>query len=183
VAAATRILVIRHGESTWNAQGRWQGQADPPLTATGEAQARQAAAALAPVDAIVASDLRRAARTAALIAEVLGHHPVHLEPRLRERHAGAWQGLTMHEVEAAFPGYLADAAARAPGGTVLAVSHGGILRAIRKVLGAGNDIGFANLSGQWFEFGEGGEVAAGDVRPGATVSLLDAPQRAHHAPL
>lgn len=180
--------MIRHGQSTWNAAGRWQGQADPPLTAAGETQALAAAVALAPLApfaAIVTSDLQRAAITASIIADELGHAHVALDKRLRERHAGAWQGLTRDDVEQRFPGYLADgrrpddfeaadiagkragdcllALARTIGsGTALAVSHGGILRALRHVCGLADEVTFPNLGGHWFEVIDD-TLIAGDV--------------------
>src|SRR5688500_8423312 len=64
----TRLLLVRHGESEWNAVGRWQGWADPPLTELGLEQARLAAKAVGAVDLIVASDLERAWHTAEVIA-------------------------------------------------------------------------------------------------------------------
>lgn len=102
----TRVLLIRHGQSEWNADGRWQGQADPPLTDLGRHQALHAAHNLGAVDAIVASDLQRASETALIIAEALGVGPVVLEPALRERDAGEWSGLTRAEIERDWPGYL-----------------------------------------------------------------------------
>ena len=102
----TRVLLIRHGQSEWNADGRWQGQADPALTDLGRHQALHASRALGVVDAIVASDLQRAAETAAIIAGELGVGPLVLDPDLRERHAGEWQGLTRAEIERDWPGYL-----------------------------------------------------------------------------
>ena len=104
--AMTRVLLIRHGQSEWNADGRWQGQADPPLTDLGRHQALHAARNLGTVDAIVASDLQRASETALIIAEALGVGPVVLEPGLRERDAGEWSGLTRAEIERDWPGYL-----------------------------------------------------------------------------
>lgn len=103
---ATRILLVRHGQSEWNAAGRWQGQADPPLTDLGRRQARAAAASLGALDAIYASDLQRAAETARIISELLGVGPVVLDPDLRERDAGEWSGLTRAEIEERYPGYL-----------------------------------------------------------------------------
>lgn len=102
----TSVLLVRHGQSEWNADGRWQGQADPPLTDLGRHQALHASRSLGVVDAIVASDLQRAAETAAIISGELGVGPVVLDPDLRERHAGAWQGLTRAEIEREWPGYL-----------------------------------------------------------------------------
>ena len=107
----TRVLLIRHGQSEWNADGRWQGQADPPLTDLGRHQALHAARNLGTVDAIVASDLQRASETALIIAEALGVGPVVLEPGLRERDAGEWSGLTRAEIERDWPGYLDSPAA------------------------------------------------------------------------
>jgi probable phosphoglycerate mutase len=104
----TRILLVRHGESEWNALGRWQGQADPPLTELGLRQAKHAAASLGAVDAVVASDLQRARVTAELIASQLGIGPVEVDPGLRERDAGEWQGLTRTQIHTQWPGYLPD---------------------------------------------------------------------------
>jgi probable phosphoglycerate mutase len=103
-----RLLLVRHGESEWNAAGRWQGQADPPLTDTGRSQAMRAARAIGAVDAIVASDLQRARDTAEILAAAIGIGPVVVDPRLRERHAGEWSGLTRADIHAEWPGYLAD---------------------------------------------------------------------------
>src|SRR5689334_12745091 len=101
-----RLLLVRHGESEWNADGRWQGQADPPLSDLGRRQARNAAAHVGAVDAIVASPLERARVTAETISEALGVGPVLVEPDLMERHAGEWQGLTRAQIEEQYPGYL-----------------------------------------------------------------------------
>src|SRR3546814_3323938 len=105
----TRVLLVRHGQSEWNATGRWQGQADPPLTDLGRAQAHHAARSLGVVDAIVASDLQRAADTALIISGELGVGPVVLDEGLRERDAGEWSGLTRAEIERDWPGYLGAA--------------------------------------------------------------------------
>ena len=104
----TRVLLVRHGQSEWNADGRWQGQADPPLTDLGRLQAREAARALGAVDAVWASDLQRAVETATIIADDLGVGPVVLDPDLRERDAGEFSGLTRPEIADRFPGYLDD---------------------------------------------------------------------------
>ena len=105
----TRVLLIRHGQSVWNADGRWQGQADPALTDLGRHQARHAARSLGVVEAIVCSDLQRASETAGIIAEELGVGPIVLDPDLRERDAGEWSGLTRAEIERDWPGYLGPA--------------------------------------------------------------------------
>jgi probable phosphoglycerate mutase len=184
----TRVLLLRHGQSTWNAAGRWQGQADPPLSALGEEQARAAARALAPIDVIVASDLARARQTAEIIAEVHGL-VIQVDRRLREVDMGPWSGLTRAEIEASWPGWVADgrrpeqtetgdevadrvvAALHAlhaahPGATVLAVAHGGAIRHLERRLDDLTDVA-RNASGRWF-------VVDGDrIVPGEVVSLLE----------
>ena len=102
----TRVLLVRHGQSEWNAAGRWQGQQDPPLSDLGRRQARVAAGALGSVDAVFASDLQRASETAAIIATELGVLPIVIDPDLKERSAGEWEGLTRAEIERDWPGYL-----------------------------------------------------------------------------
>ncbi|MCW2604931.1 MAG: Phosphoglycerate mutase [Pseudonocardiales bacterium] len=100
----TRVFVLRHGRTAWNAQNRYQGQADPPLDEVGLAQASAAASLLATFapDLIVTSDLQRASATAAALAAATGLTAA-LDPRLRERSLGHWEGLTRDEVEARFP--------------------------------------------------------------------------------
>lgn len=98
-------MVWRHGQTTWNVEGRFQGQTDVDLDAVGRAQAERSAAllaALGPV-AIVSSDLRRAADTAAALGRLAGL-AVTTDPRLRESHGGEWQGLTNAEIRERFPG-------------------------------------------------------------------------------
>lgn len=108
------ILLVRHGESTWNAAGRWQGQADPPLTDRGRDQARSAARRLPPVAAVVASDLQRARETAEILAEPQ-EQAVAVDGALRERDAGAFSGLTRTDIHARHPGLLPDDPSRTPG--------------------------------------------------------------------
>src|SRR4051812_9943958 len=107
-SVVSRVLLVRHGQSEWNAVGRWQGQADPPLSDLGRAQARAAAHSLGSLDAVFASDLQRASETAVIIAEQLGIGPVIVDPDLRERDAGEWSGLTRDEIHEQYPGYLPD---------------------------------------------------------------------------
>jgi glucosyl-3-phosphoglycerate phosphatase len=100
--------VWRHGRTTWNLEGRFQGQLDTSLDDTGQAQARAAAAVLARLapDAVVSSDLERAAHTARELARLTGLE-VSYDAGLREVYLGGWQGLTHAEVEQRFPGELA----------------------------------------------------------------------------
>jgi len=104
------LLILRHAQSTWNAEGRWQGQADPPLSPRGECQARHGASLLAAedrFDLVVSSDLRRAVRTAALMkAELELDAPHEVATGLREYDVGAWSGCTRDEIEARWPGFL-----------------------------------------------------------------------------
>jgi probable phosphoglycerate mutase len=165
--------MVRHGESEWNALGRWQGHADPPLSDLGIEQARGAAALLGMFDAVVSSDLQRARHTAELLAGELGIGPVLVEPRLRETHAAEWEGLTHAEIDEQWPGYL-DAGRRPPGfesyddtavrasaalfdlrearvgATVLVVSHSGTIRSLRHRWGSPGPR-LPNLAGMWFD--------------------------------
>src|SRR5947199_1696320 len=107
----SRLLLLRHGQSEWNAAGRWQGQADIPLTARGERRAEEAVRRLAdlggnPFRAVVASDLRRTVRTAEIMAATLGVTTLELDVGLREFDVGEWSGLTRPEIEDRWPGQL-----------------------------------------------------------------------------
>ena len=123
-SAAERALIhlLRHGQSTWNADGRWQGHGDPPLTELGSAQAREAAARLAAarIERIVTSDLRRASETAAIVGALLGLTPER-DASWRERDIGGWTGFTREQIAARWPEDYArfrshDAHARPGGG-------------------------------------------------------------------
>jgi probable phosphoglycerate mutase len=100
----TRLLILRHGQTAWNANDRVQGQTDIDLDDTGRDQARRVAPVLATYhpDLIVSSDLKRAAQTADALSALVGL-PVELDQRLRERNYGPWQGLSLPEIEQAFP--------------------------------------------------------------------------------
>lgn len=111
-------LLIRHGQSEWNRDGRWQGQANPPLTELGAQQAAAVVACLPPVVRIVSSDLERAHRTAEIIHKLVDKSQslpqLELHKDLRERDAGPWSGLTKAEIELSWPGML-KAGERPPG--------------------------------------------------------------------
>jgi broad specificity phosphatase PhoE len=150
-----RLILWRHGRTEWNAEGRFQGQLDPPLDDLGRRQAAVAAphliaGGLSPADTVVvSSDLIRAAETAAVVSGLLGV-PLRLDKRLREHGMGTWEGLTRSEVADRYPeqyaDWLAGRAVRGRGGeepeavaeralaaladvepaaTVVVVSHGG----------------------------------------------------------
>jgi broad specificity phosphatase PhoE len=160
------ILLVRHGETDWNRERRWQGHAERPLNETGRTQARELAERLAedPPEAIVSSDLGRARETAEIVGARLGL-PVELDPRLREVDVGEWSGLTMAEIEVRYPEAMRR---RLQGGTgweegetyeemgarvlaalheiasrhtgrVLVVTHGGAMRAVWTAAGEAPD--------------------------------------------
>lgn len=156
----TRLLLVRHGETDWNREGRWQGHVGPGINALGARQAEAAAGRLAGerrVQAVYTSDLERAAETAAVIGRRLGLEPI-VDVRLREVDVGAWAGLTRRDVADADPdayalwtraaneGYpggetfeqlerrsieaVDDIAGAVPDGAAVVVCHGGTIRAV-----------------------------------------------------
>lgn len=158
--SATRIILLRHGETVWNLEGRYQGHLDSPLTSAGEAQASALARRLATAkfSALYSSDLGRARQTAARIAELSGQE-VRVEPRLRERCLGIFQNLLREELKVKFPdeyqqfksggpehvipqgestrqaadrtnACLEELAARHAGETLVVVTHGGTVSAL-----------------------------------------------------
>jgi probable phosphoglycerate mutase len=186
---ATELLVVRHGQSEWNAVGRWQGHADPPLSELGRRQAYVAAASIGAVDGIISSDLQRAVETAAIIAQQIGVGPVMVDERLRERDAGEWTGLGRAEIDKGWPGWVADdrrpngfedaesvmarvvdafAAIReaSPGGSLLVVTHGGVIRALAGSQGLA-DLPVAHLGGLTVRVSPAGQVV------GERIALLD----------
>ena len=192
----TRLLVVRHGQSEWNATGRWQGRADPPLTDEGRRQSIAATGALGSFDAVVASPLLRAVETATIIAERLGIGPVPTDPDLMERDAGEWQGLTRVQIQEQWPGYLEDGrrppgyepddamlarvrsgldriAGRVGDGDVLVISHGGVVYALEDACGEPWRR-IPNLGARWFEV-SGPDLIAGprvDLVPDGTIPDL-----------
>jgi probable phosphoglycerate mutase len=112
-----RLVLWRHGQTEWNVVGRFQGQLDPPLDATGRrdavAAARQVAAGLRADAVVVSSDLDRTVQTATALTDVLGV-PLRLDARLREHGMGCWEGLTRAEVAERYPEQYADWTAGRP---------------------------------------------------------------------
>jgi len=192
----TRLLVVRHGQSEWNATGRWQGRADPPLTDEGRRQSIAATGALGSFDAVVASPLLRAVETATIIAERLGIGPVPTDPDLMERDAGEWQGLTRVQIQEQWPGYLENGrrppgyepddamlarvrsgldriAGREGDGDVLVISHGGVVYALEDACEEPWRR-IPNLGARWFEV-SGPDLTAGprvDLVPDGTIPDL-----------
>ncbi len=142
----TTLLLVRHAETDWNADGRLQGQTDRPLSDYGRRQAQQLAGELAAgsFEAIYASDLSRARETAEIVGERLGL-PVALDPDLREKDWGTWEGLTAVERDRVdFVGESTEAHQKRmlralrrisehhPGERrVLVVTHGGSMRRVQ----------------------------------------------------
>ena len=155
--SVTQIIVLRHGETAWNVEGRYQGHLDSPLTAPGVAQSKAVARRLRALQfsALYSSDLGRARQTADLVGAATGH-AIQLESGLRERHLGLFQGILKEEVPSRFPrefddfrragpdyvipegesarqryqlitACLEQLASRHAGETVVVVAHGGTL--------------------------------------------------------
>lgn len=191
----TRFLIVRHGQTDWNAGGRFQGRADPSLSERGREQAVEAARALGSFAGTLASSgLRRAVQTAETFAAELGLGQVTVETDLNEIDVGEWTGLTRDEIahgwpedyalwrERILPGYpggetrvqhweriisgLERLAAANPDGDVLVVAHGGVLGSIERRLDSLTDQGYPHLTGRWFRLD--GTLEAGD-----RVELLD----------
>lgn len=195
-----RVLALRHGQSTWNAESRWQGWADAPLSEVGWAQAAAMATQLAAGPdrfiKVVSSDLARAADTARVVADVLGLAEVIVDTGFRERDVGDWCGRTTEEIDIIWPGAIVawrsgkldrppggehepefrarvvravERLAGEPGGPVLVITHGGVIRSLIRHLG-GEPPSTNNLSGRWFEVGPDGRL-----RGGEEVSLASVP--------
>ena len=153
----TTLILVRHGETDWNAQHRWQGHSDTELNDAGREQARLLAKGLDRADVLYSSDLARARETAEILAATIGLE-VRLDERLRERGFGSWEGLTTEEIESSFPAeqerwragigagaddaepfeafaarvdsFVEDVARRHADETVLIVAHGGTIRVV-----------------------------------------------------
>lgn len=158
----TQAILVRHAETTWNLESRYQGQLDSPLTERGLRQAEALAGRLRQIDFdhLYASDLGRAVHTAEKISAASGH-PVRFDPRLRERHFGIFHGLQKPDIPANYPkeyraytsgdpdyvppqgeslqqlhdrslACLEELAQRHAGQRLVLVTHGGILGALVK---------------------------------------------------
>jgi probable phosphoglycerate mutase len=183
------LLIVRHGQSVWNARGIWQGTEDPPLSDLGRRQAELAADHLDDrFDEVWSSDLERAHQTAETMARSLGLATVRVIADLRERFAGPWQGRTREQIEDRWPGWLdsgrrpeqyetdeqlsarvlpALCAAAKPvdGRRVLVVAHGGVIISLDRHLGE-DFHRYPNLTGRWYRFAEDG------IEPGERVDLI-----------
>jgi probable phosphoglycerate mutase len=160
----TTLMVVRHGETVWNLEQRFQGHGDSPLTEQGRSDVLSLGNRLKSFDFdnIISSDLGRTMETATLIAENTGHN-IMTEPRLRERHYGVLEGLTIQEIQvrhantfskliAGYPdevipggeshrqlydrniGFIQQFLAENTGATALLVAHGGVLDSIMRFI-------------------------------------------------
>ena len=156
----TTLLAIRHGETVWNAEKRYQGHGDSPLTETGRKQVTALGRRLKRIrfDNLISSDLGRARETASIVADFTGH-PVEIDSRLRERNYGVLEGLTLNEIKPRHAdvlnqldnndpdyiipegeshrqhyrrnvGFLEDILTKRTGAIIALVAHGGVLDSI-----------------------------------------------------
>lgn len=156
----TTLLIIRHGETVWNAENRFQGHGDSPLNETGRSQVAALAGRMKTLkfETLISSDLGRTRETASIIAGLSGH-TVELDSRLRERNYGVLEGLTVAEIRQTHPevldqlknddpeyippegeshrqhyrrnvAFFEEALRSRPGTTIAIVAHGGVLDSI-----------------------------------------------------
>ncbi|MCJ7772533.1 MAG: phosphoglycerate mutase family protein [Desulfobacterales bacterium] len=173
------MYFARHGQSTWNAQDRWAGHDDPPLTDLGREQAKNACAQLAQYnfEGITSSSLLRARETASIISHVLNIDLKDPIPELNEIDAGNISGLTSDQINANYPDLIdkwkAGFPVDMPGGeswedfvervfdgilqfkpysksSILVIAHEGVLRALAYQLGE-KLISYENLEGRWYD--------------------------------
>ena len=194
----TQVLyVTRHGETDWNRIGRLQGHTDIPLNETGRAQAQALGDKLRDMQiaAVGSSDLVRAHETAHIVARRLGVEHLHVDPDLRERAFGLFEGLTRTECGSRYPeewtAWSQDSRSTPPGaephdvlsaralraarraaevharkkGAVLLVSHGGTIRALLHAIGAPPAGSIPNTALYRIEYSRGEFVSAG-LAPG-----------------
>jgi broad specificity phosphatase PhoE len=143
----THFWLARHGETEWNEEGRFQGQANPPLNEKGLAQAHQLANFLAEeeIQALYCSDLQRAVQTARIIGEKLGLE-LQYDKRLREINLGEWEGMLKSQIKIDYPEIwekrqLDPVHVRAPGGENL-------LELAERVWAAADQIARKNIAGK-----------------------------------
>ena len=201
----TTLLLLRHGQTTWNAERRWQGWSDAPLSSLGEQQARDAALHLrdAGLTRACSSDLSRALRTAELVASRLGlRGSVFVDAGLRERDVGVFSGRLTSELVEVYPecfdpvsgraisipeaeppealveravAALIGLAARFPSDRLLVVSHGGLIGAVERFVGVERGSSVPNLGGRWLEVSADGVLVGGEAYVPIEPELLTAP--------
>lgn len=173
-----RVYVARHGQSTWNKDGRWAGQADPPLTDVGRLQAKETCVSLGQYQftCVASSCLQRARETAAIMAHEMEISLLEPLTDLNERHYGEISGLTAQEIEERYPELMKQwrigNPVEIPGGEswhqfvdrvfrglrhlstlqgcILVIAHIGVLRAIEHTVGE-TMTRHRNLDGMWID--------------------------------
>lgn len=187
----TELVVVRHGESTWNVESRFTGQADPPLSDHGQEQAADLArrCVVLGIEAVVTSDLDRAFTTGLVVSRRLGLPPPVRLPSLRERWNRTLEGMFSADIEERFPGVIAawrearpvsmagdfegyDAfaarvtdgliAAAGYGRRVLVVAHAGVFVVLDQLTGAAVAGGIGNAEGRRIMVGPDGRLVVGD---------------------
>jgi len=166
-----RLLIVRHGETPWNAEGRLQGHADIDLSEKGRQQAREVAKRLAdtPIDVAYSSDLARAWHTAQIVLDQRDV-PLHSNEGLRERFYGVFEGLTVEERQAQFPDEFAaslikDLEFASPGGE-------SALGTLRRMTGVIGEIKERHLNETVLIVGHGGSLRS------AIIALMELPPEA-----
>jgi probable phosphoglycerate mutase len=183
--SARRLLVVRHGQSTWNVDHRFTGQADPPLSPLGQGQAADLARRCEGlgISVVVTSDLSRAYETGLAVTKHLGLPAPVTVADLRERWSETLTGLTRDEIEGRWPGQLAEwrearpiavpgrheafdafaervvrglVAAAGQGDRVLVVAHAGVFVVLGQLDGSGSATETANAEGRWVTVESGG---------------------------
>lgn len=178
----TEFVLVRHGETAWNTEGRLQGSRDIPLNSTGISQARAVASVLASErwDVVISSPLARAFDTAVQIVDPLGisEHDIVTDDRLRERHYGEAEGLNLAERENRFPDgvwpdvethealdlrtnpVIEEFASSYVGQRVVIVTHGGWIRSVLRAISDHDpeivDLPIPNASCSWISHDSGG---------------------------
>jgi broad specificity phosphatase PhoE len=166
-----RLLIVRHGETPWNAEGRLQGHADIDLSEKGRQQAREVAKRLAdtPIDVAYSSDLARAWHTAQIVLDQRDV-PLNSNEGLRERFYGVFEGLTVEERQAQFPDEFAaslikDLEFASPGGE-------SALGTLRRMTGVIGEIKERHLNETVLIVGHGGSLRS------AIIALMELPPEA-----
>ncbi len=171
---ARTLFLARHGETDWNAEGRWQGQTDVPLNAAGRAQALALAARMRreEIASVASSDLARARATAEIVAEALGIPGVHTDRDLREQGYGRFEGLTRGESAARFPAewarHVADWHVTPPGGERYEELVARVRDAVRRIAEGQPSPALVIMHGGAIRALLGPHVAAGIPSPAST---------------
>lgn len=136
-----KLYLLRHGQTDWNKEGRYQGQTDVPLNSVGQEQARVLADQLAPIDvtALYSSDLSRARDTARAVAAKVDCE-IQLIPEFREIHQGDWEGMLFPDIKSKYSKELHDRTndplnVAPPGGETVGQFKQRVLKGFEKVLG------------------------------------------------